>query len=82
MWSTIVTNLVSNAVKYTDAGAVSVTLRADTDMAVLAVADTGPGISKEEQTRVFDRFHRAPTSDAAVHAPQGAGIGDAGAVEK
>ena len=75
MWSTVVTNLVSNAVKYTRSGAVTVAVHADTDMAVLTVADTGPGITPAEQTRVFDRFHRAPTSDASVLARQGSGIG-------
>ena len=76
MWSTIVTNLVSNAVKYTDTGAVTVTLRAETDTAVLAVTDTGPGISEDERTRVFDRFHRAPAvEESGDSATQGAGIG-------
>jgi signal transduction histidine kinase/DNA-binding response OmpR family regulator len=76
MWSTIVTNLVSNAVKYTDTGAVTVTLRAETDTAVLAVTDTGPGISEDERTRVFDRFHRAPAvEESGGSATRGAGIG-------
>jgi signal transduction histidine kinase/DNA-binding response OmpR family regulator len=76
MWSTIVTNLVSNAVKYTDTGAVTVTLRAETDTAVLAVTDTGPGISEDERTRVFDRFHRAPAvEESGDSATRGAGIG-------
>jgi DNA-binding response OmpR family regulator len=76
MWSTIVTNLVSNAVKYTDTGAVTVALRTDTDTVVLAVTDTGPGISGDERTRVFDRFHRAPVEDeSGGSATQGAGIG-------
>jgi DNA-binding response OmpR family regulator/anti-sigma regulatory factor (Ser/Thr protein kinase) len=71
MWSTIVTNLVSNAVKYTQQGLISVRLAVADDHAVLTVADTGAGISTEEQPRVFDRFHRADTG-----APQGgAGIG-------
>ena len=71
MWSTIVTNLLSNAVKYTPHGGIDIDLRADQDTAVLTVTDTGLGIAPEEQTRVFDRFHRAPQATTGV----GAGIG-------
>jgi signal transduction histidine kinase/DNA-binding response OmpR family regulator len=71
MWSTIVTNLLSNAVKYTPHGGIDIDLRADQATAVLTVTDTGLGIAPEEQTRVFDRFHRAPQ----VTPGSGAGIG-------
>jgi signal transduction histidine kinase/DNA-binding response OmpR family regulator len=71
MWSTIVTNLLSNAVKYTERGRITVDLRGYDANVVLTVTDTGVGIASAQQTRVFDRFYRAPTDS-----PEGgAGIG-------
>ena len=70
MWTTIVTNLVSNAIKYTTHGSVRIRLTdTDTD-AMLTVVDTGCGIDTDQQPRVFDRFYRATDSEE-----QGAGIG-------
>jgi two-component system phosphate regulon sensor histidine kinase PhoR len=57
--STILNNLVDNAIKYTSAGgSVSVAWRANGDSAVIEVIDTGIGIAKEDQSRVFERFYR------------------------
>jgi signal transduction histidine kinase/DNA-binding response OmpR family regulator len=58
MWTTIVSNLINNAVKYTPEGEVSVSLSGDESQVVLTVADTGVGIPHDEQARIFDRFHR------------------------
>jgi signal transduction histidine kinase len=60
MWTTIVSNLVNNALKYTPAGEVSVKLSGDHSHVVLAVADTGIGIPQDEQSHIFERFHRVP----------------------
>ncbi|MBI3248157.1 MAG: HAMP domain-containing protein [Deltaproteobacteria bacterium] len=55
----LVFNLGENAVKYTSAGgAVTLALKRSDDTAVLEVLDTGPGITPEEQERIFDRFYR------------------------
>ncbi len=71
MWSTIVNNLLSNAVKYTPSGGISVRVRpGPANSAKLSVADTGVGISSDEQDLIFDRFHRAASGDTG-----GAGIG-------
>jgi len=70
MWSTIVTNLVSNAVKYTTHGGIRIRLTTTDTVAVLTVADTGAGIDPEQQKLVFDRFYRATDGNE-----QGAGIG-------
>ncbi|MBN1554864.1 MAG: response regulator [Phycisphaerae bacterium] len=55
----LLNNLISNAVKYNrDGGTVTVTLRADENHVTLAVADTGIGLSAEEQDRLFEDFAR------------------------
>jgi len=56
----VVSNLISNAFKYTPAGApVIVRLAVVEDNAVLSVRDAGEGIPLAEQDKVFDRFYRA-----------------------
>ena len=70
MWSTIVTNLVSNALKYTARGDIRIRLTATETDAVLTVADTGAGIDADQQKLVFDRFYRATDGQE-----RGAGIG-------
>lgn len=68
---TLLGNLVDNAVRYTPAGGhVDVAAYRESDGAVLAVVDTGPGIPPEERERVLDRFYRRVGSEAA-----GSGLG-------
>jgi signal transduction histidine kinase len=55
----ILSNLVSNAIKYTPAGSVQVWLRTQGPWAVLEVKDTGIGIPEAEIGRIFDEFYRA-----------------------
>ncbi len=58
----VVSNLVSNAIKYTQPGGdITVTLRASDEQVRLEVRDTGAGISPEAQARIFERFYRAPS---------------------
>jgi signal transduction histidine kinase/DNA-binding response OmpR family regulator len=71
MWTTIVTNLVNNAVKFTPEGEVAVSLSGDDTEVVLTVADTGVGIPTDEQAQIFERFHRARNGDQQP----GSGIG-------
>jgi two-component system, OmpR family, phosphate regulon sensor histidine kinase PhoR len=55
-----VLNLIDNAIKYaTDGKKVEVSLRRAGDRLVLSVRDWGPGIDREEQEHVFERFYRA-----------------------
>ena len=69
----IVSNLVSNAVKYTASGSVRVTLRQKGSSAVLTVQDTGIGIPRGEIGHLFTEFYRASNA-RATHIP-GTGLG-------
>jgi signal transduction histidine kinase/DNA-binding response OmpR family regulator len=71
MWTSIVSNLVSNALKFTLEGAVVVSLSANESQVVLTVADTGVGISGDEKVHIFERFHRGTSVDQQP----GSGIG-------
>ncbi|WP_285683314.1 SpoIIE family protein phosphatase [Actinoplanes sp. NBRC 103695] len=77
MWEKIVFNLLSNAVKFTREGGITVRVEAETgsgdDGAVLTVEDTGVGIPAEEQSLLFDRFHRVSSTWSRSH--EGTGIG-------
>jgi two-component system phosphate regulon sensor histidine kinase PhoR len=56
---TIVNNLIDNAVKYTPAGGrVEISWRAESGYAMLSVSDTGIGIARRDQARIFERFFR------------------------
>ncbi len=73
MWETIVSNLVSNAFKFTLTGEVSVQLRDEGPLVALIVSDTGVGIPADELPRIFERFHRAATVVGRTY--EGTGIG-------
>ncbi len=69
----IVTNLVSNAVKFTDEGAVTITVDRDEDEVHLSVCDTGKGIDAEFLPRMFSTFEQASTGYARTD--EGSGLG-------
>jgi anti-anti-sigma factor len=73
MWEKVVLNLLSNALKFTFEGGITVRLRQDGDRAVLAIADTGTGVPAEELPRLFERFHRVER--ARSRSGEGSGIG-------
>ena len=67
-------NVVDNAIKYTPAGgSVALSLQDDGGWASLKVSDTGIGLSKKEQERIFSRFHRA--TEARSRDEKGVGLG-------
>jgi two-component system, NtrC family, sensor histidine kinase GlrK len=71
---TIVDNLISNAIKYSPrSGSIEIALSEHDGLAVLEVADHGPGISADERDKVFDSFYsgKAPV-DGKV---KGTGLG-------
>ena len=67
------TNLIDNAVKFTETGSIEVTLERQAGRAVVEVLDTGVGIEAEALERVFDRFFRADAS--RNRAVPGTGLG-------
>ena len=63
MITTMVTNLVNNAIKYNkEGGKVEVTLSEKKDEVTLVVRDDGIGIAKEHQSRLFERFYKVDAS--------------------
>jgi signal transduction histidine kinase/DNA-binding response OmpR family regulator len=73
MWERIVLNLLSNALKFTFEGKVTVQQRLEGNEAMLTVSDTGTGIPQEEVPRLFERFHRVVGARARTQ--EGSGIG-------
>jgi PAS domain S-box-containing protein len=58
----VVSNLISNAVKYGDGKPIDVTVRAEGGHARLVIRDRGLGIAGRDQERIFGRFERAASS--------------------
>jgi len=71
----IVTNLVENAIKYTPAGEIKISITAETGRrrCIITVQDTGFGISAEGQKKMFEQFYRVKT--AANAGIPGTGLG-------
>jgi signal transduction histidine kinase/DNA-binding response OmpR family regulator len=73
MWEKIVLNLLSNALKFTFEGGITVAVRPEGGMAVVTVGDTGTGIPQAELPHLFERFHRV--EGARGRSIEGSGIG-------
>ncbi|MGZ4590389.1 MAG: SpoIIE family protein phosphatase [Actinomycetes bacterium] len=73
MWAKIVLNLLSNALKFTFTGGITVRVTAAAGFAELAVSDTGIGIDAAEQGHLFERFHRVTGARSRTY--EGSGIG-------
>jgi signal transduction histidine kinase len=70
-----ISNLLTNAVKYSPAGtAVTLALERDGDQALLHVSDQGPGMTAEESRRIFDRFYRTEAAQVSEHPGFGLGL--------
>jgi signal transduction histidine kinase len=73
MWEKVILNLLSNALKFTFAGSVTVALRVQEGQAELTVQDTGTGIPESELPHIFERFRRV--AGAKGRTMEGTGIG-------
>ncbi len=72
-FNAILTNLVKNAIKYTNEGTIEFGYHHKNDFLQFYVKDTGMGIAKNRQKAIFDRFVQADIEDR--YALEGAGIG-------
>jgi signal transduction histidine kinase len=71
----ILTNLVSNAIKYTPSGSVTITAsRGRKQELRVCVTDTGLGMSKAEQAHLFERFYRVANSETVGIVGTGLGL--------
>jgi signal transduction histidine kinase len=69
----VLTNLLSNAINYTETGGVHVSVRAEADKVWTEIQDTGIGIAAAVLPHIFDRFYRA--EDSTVQSNSGTGLG-------
>jgi PAS domain S-box-containing protein len=73
MWEKVMLNLLSNALKFTFDGTITVRLHRDATHAVVTITDTGVGVPAAEMPQLFERFHRVHTTRARSN--EGSGIG-------
>jgi two-component system sensor histidine kinase KdpD len=65
--------IIDNAAKYSSPGStITIAARAVDATVEIAVSDEGPGLTADEQTRLFERFYRGPRHQVAV---KGSGLG-------
>jgi signal transduction histidine kinase/CheY-like chemotaxis protein len=69
----VVINLISNAVKFTDAGSIVCSAHQDEGKVVVSVKDSGIGIAPADQPKVFERFKQV--GDTLTDKPKGTGLG-------
>lgn len=71
----IMTNLIGNALKFTEQGSVSVNLKPSTKTVEIAITDTGPGIPVENQDRLFQKYFQASNNKLRRDSSQSTGLG-------
>jgi len=66
-------NFITNAIKYTKEGSVTIIVKRAKDSVKFAVKDTGIGISRSDQTKIFQKFYRS--EDYRIRETSGTGLG-------
>lgn len=71
-WTTeALANLIDNAVKYTETGSITLSVKSYEMFLCIQITDTGIGIPEQEHSKIFSRFYRSET----IHEKPGVGIG-------
>jgi signal transduction histidine kinase/ActR/RegA family two-component response regulator len=70
----ILNNLLSNALKFTEAGSITLSVAVRGERLALTVSDTGPGMSPEQLGRLFTAYDQAGDSVARTHGGTGLGL--------
>ncbi|WP_259068872.1 sensor histidine kinase [Mucilaginibacter sp. X4EP1] len=73
-FSNVIYNLVDNAIKYSTSDPdITISTLNKNDQVVIRVADKGVGMSRDQQTKIFEQFYRIPTGN--LHDVKGFGLG-------
>lgn len=70
----VLLNILSNAIKFADEGAVTIHARAVGEMFEIIVKDTGPGIAPEDQARIFEAFQQGDNTSTRLKGGTGLGL--------
>ncbi len=70
----VLLNLLNNAVRYTDRGAIAVEARVEAEQLVITVTDTGAGIPADQIERIFESFYQIDASASRRHGGFGLGL--------
>ena len=70
----VVLNIVSNAIKFTEKGSVTISASTASGMFEIAITDTGPGIAPEDQARIFEAFQQVDNSNTRKKGGTGLGL--------
>lgn len=69
----VLINLISNAVKFTEAGKITCQVKQESNGVCISIIDTGVGIAPEDQPKVFEKFRQV--GDTLTDKPKGTGLG-------